>query len=161
MLFCFRRYPLKITTRKQVILSDFKSMNIKLLKKILYKIIVVTPCLFLLATTSLKAQVGIGTTTPSSKLEVVGVGTTSATTSLKVGNASSTVLSVRNDGLIEMSSTTQGFLPPRMTYAQREAIASPAIGLMVYCSNCGPGTGEPQYYNGSAWVNMIGGIALT
>ena len=126
-----------------------------------YKIVIFATCLFLLAITGIEAQVGIGTTTPSSKLEVVGAGTTSATTSLKVGNASSTILTVRNDGLVEVSSTTQGFLPPRMTYAQREAIASPATGLMVYCSNCGPGTGEPQFYNGSAWVNMIGGIALT
>lgn len=30
---------------------------------------------------------------------------------------------------------TRGFLPPRMTYAQRTAIASPATGLMVYQTN--------------------------
>ena len=62
--------------------------------------------------------------------------------------------------MLDVSSTTKGFLPPRMTYAQRDAITSPATGLMVYCSNCGPGTGEPQFYNGSSWVNMIGGTAL-
>jgi uncharacterized protein (TIGR02145 family) len=28
-------------------------------------------------------------------------------------------------------------------------------GLMVYCTNCG--SGEPQYYNGASWVNMLGG----
>ena len=84
------------------------------------------------ATTGTEAQVGIGTTTPSSKLEVVGAGTTSATTSLKVGNASSTILTVRNDGLVEVSSTTQGLLPPRMTSTQRGAITSPATGLVVY-----------------------------
>ncbi len=32
-----------------------------------------------------------------------------------------------------IQSTTQGFLPPRMTNAQRLAIAAPAIGLCVYC----------------------------
>ena len=63
--------------------------------------------------------------------------------------------------MLDVSSTTKGFLPPRMTYAQRDAITSPATGLMVYCSNCGPGTGEPQFYNGSSWVNMIGGTALS
>jgi hypothetical protein len=62
---------------------------------------------------------------------------------------------------LDISSTSQGFLPPRMTYAQRQAISSPAIGLMIYCTNCGPGTGEPQFYNGTVWVNMIGGTALT
>jgi len=33
---------------------------------------------------------------------------------------------------LEMVSTTQGFLPPRMTTAQRNAIASPAAGLIVF-----------------------------
>ena len=34
--------------------------------------------------------------------------------------------------LIEMSSTTMGFLPPRMTTTEKNAIASPAAGLVVY-----------------------------
>lgn len=34
--------------------------------------------------------------------------------------------------VLEASSTTQGFLPPRMTTAQRDAIASPAVGLLIY-----------------------------
>jgi len=78
------------------------------------------------------AQVGIGTTTPSSKLEVTGAGTTSATTALKVGNASSTILTVRNDGMVEVSSTTQGFLPPRMTTSQRNSIVTPVEGLLIF-----------------------------
>jgi len=36
---------------------------------------------------------------------------------------------------LSIHSTTQGFLPPRMTNAQRLAIASPAVGLMVYCTD--------------------------
>ena len=78
-------------------------------------------------------------------LAQVGIGTTSPDASAK----------------FEISSTSQGFLPPRMTYAQRQAISNPAIGLMVYCTDCGPGTGEPQYFNGTAWVNMIGGAGLS
>ena len=61
--------------------------------------------------------------------------------------------------VLEANSTTQGFLPPRMTFAQRQAIQSPVSGLIVYCTNCGP-SGQPQYYDGSAWVNMIGGTAI-
>ena len=61
---------------------------------------------------------------------------------------------------LEVSSTTKGFLPPRMTYAQRNEIATPAQGLMVYCTDCGE-RGEPEYYNGSAWVNLIGGAATS
>ena len=56
--------------------------------------------------------------------------------------------------VLEASSTTQGFLPPRMTGVQRDAISSPATGLMVYCTTCG--SGEPEFYNGTAWVNMVG-----
>jgi hypothetical protein len=33
---------------------------------------------------------------------------------------------------VQIDSTTQGFLPPRMTETQRTAIASPATGLIVY-----------------------------
>jgi hypothetical protein len=36
---------------------------------------------------------------------------------------------------LQLDATTQGFLPPRMTNAQRLAIASPAIGLIVYCTD--------------------------
>jgi hypothetical protein len=34
--------------------------------------------------------------------------------------------------ILTMESTTQGFLPPRMTTTQKNAIASPATGLVVY-----------------------------
>lgn len=37
--------------------------------------------------------------------------------------------------VLQADSTTKGFLPPRMTEAQRLAIASPAVGLMVYQTN--------------------------
>jgi hypothetical protein len=59
---------------------------------------------------------------------------------------------------LDLESTSQGFLPPRMTADQRDAIVSPATGLMFYCSNCGP-RGELQIYNGSIWTNAIGGVA--
>ena len=59
---------------------------------------------------------------------------------------------------LDITSTTQGFLPPRMTEAQRNAINTPALGLMVYCTDCGA-NGEPQHYNGTSWVNMLGDAA--
>ena len=56
------------------------------------------------------AQVGIGTTTPDAS------------------------------AALDITSTTQGLLPPRMTKVQLEAIASPIEGLMVYCIDCVPKT---------------------
>lgn len=50
---------------------------------------------------------------------------------------------------LELSATDKGFLPPRMTAAQRTAIASPATGLMVYQTD---GTTGLYVYSGSAWI---------
>jgi hypothetical protein len=68
----------------------------------------------------------------------VGIGTTAPDASAK----------------LEVSSTSQGFLPPRLTSAQRAAIASPAAGLMVYQAN---GTRGIYYYDGTAWINLTNG----
>lgn len=56
---------------------------------------------------------------------------------------------------LEVSSTTQGFLPPRMEKAQIKAIKNPEEGLMVYCLDCKP---KGVYYNdGKAFVNLDNG----
>jgi len=51
---------------------------------------------------------------------------------------------------LEMVSTTQGFLPPRMTDAQIRAIASPANGLIAYNTT----TDHLCVYQGGAWVRI-------
>jgi hypothetical protein len=51
---------------------------------------------------------------------------------------------------LDITSTTQGFLPPRLTKIERNAIAAPATGLVVWCTNCGV-AGELQFFNGTAW----------
>jgi hypothetical protein len=61
----------------------------------------------------------------------VGIGTTSPSAS----------------ALLDVSSTTQGLLPPRMTGVQRDAISSPAAGLMIYNTT----TNKLNFYNGTAW----------
>lgn len=59
---------------------------------------------------------------------------------------------------LDVSSTSKGFLPPRMTHAQKTAIVSPVAGLTVWCTDCGS-KGEMQLYNGYAWTNLVGGTA--
>ena len=60
---------------------------------------------------------------------------------------------------LEINSTNSGLLPPRMTAAQRDSIANPVAGLIVYCTNCGI-TGDMQYYDGSAWRSMNMGLGV-
>lgn len=50
--------------------------------------------------------------------------------------------------LVTMVSTTKGFLPPRMTSAQRTAIGSPATGLIVYQTD---GSAGLYVRNAAAW----------
>jgi hypothetical protein len=53
--------------------------------------------------------------------------------------------------ILTMESTTQGFLPPRMTAAQRTAIASPAEGLIVYQTDSVIGL---YIYSSSTWRSL-------
>jgi len=78
---------------------------------------------------------------------------TVATTAQSVGiNADGSTANA--SAMLDISSTTKGLLPPRMTTTQRDAITAPAAGLMIYCTNCGI-NGELQVYDGTAWTNMI------
>ncbi|MEI7983706.1 MAG: hypothetical protein WCI71_18810, partial [Bacteroidota bacterium] len=55
--------------------------------------------------------------------------------------------------ILDAKSTEKGFLPPRMTSAQMNAIASPASGLMVCCTDCGPnGSGTLAMYADGIWL---------
>ena len=99
----------------------------------------------------------LNSTVTGSSLTSVGT-LNSATVNGKVIVGASSAASA--SAVLEVSSTTQGFLPPRMTYAQKTAIVSPPQGLMIYCTNCGT-NGEPEYFNGTSWVNMVGGTAAS
>lgn len=52
---------------------------------------------------------------------------------------------------VAINSTTKGFLFPRMTTTQRDAISSPATGLSIFNTS----TNTFNYYNGSAWVQSF------
>ncbi|WP_199724392.1 phage tail protein [Taibaiella sp. KBW10] len=51
---------------------------------------------------------------------------------------------------LEINSTTQGVLVPRMTAAQRIAISSPANGLLVYQTDGAAGF----YFYNSSWISL-------
>jgi hypothetical protein len=53
--------------------------------------------------------------------------------------------------IVAMNSTTKGALFPRMTSAQRTAIASPATGLLVYQTD---GTEGFYVYSGGSWKSL-------
>jgi uncharacterized protein (TIGR02145 family) len=53
---------------------------------------------------------------------------------------------------LDVSSTTKGFLPPRMTVAQRNSISNPVAGLQIWCIDCK----QLQVYDGSTWINIGG-----
>jgi hypothetical protein len=56
-----------------------------------------------------------------------------------------------SSAILEAVSTTKGFLPPRMTTTQKNAISSPAAGLVVYDTD----TNKLCCYNGSTWNDLF------
>lgn len=59
---------------------------------------------------------------------------------------------------LDVQSTTQGMLIPRMTESQRDLIASPATGLLVYQTD---GTAGFYFFDGTAWTSLNGGGGTT
>jgi hypothetical protein len=64
----------------------------------------------------------------------------------------SNVASPNASAQLQIDSSTQGFLPPRMTNAQRTAIGTPAIGLIVYCTDAVEGL---YVYKSTGWTFVI------
>jgi hypothetical protein len=60
-------------------------------------------------------------------------------------------LLVNASAQLQVDSTTKGFLPPRMTTTQKNAISSPASGLMVYDTD----TNKLCCYNGTSWNDLF------
>ena len=76
--------------------------------------------IFVLLQMCLYAQVGIGTATPDAS------------------------------AVLDASSITQGLLPPRMTTVQRDAISSPAEGLVIYNTT----TKGLEFKSSTGWVSL-------
>lgn len=68
-----------------------------------------------------------------------------------VDPAATQALSIRQQSAsLEVISTTKGFLLPRMTTTQKNAITTPATGLQVYDTTLN----QINVYNGTAWVGV-------
>jgi hypothetical protein len=77
-----------------------------------------------------------GASTPTERVRIdrngnVGIGTTAPEAT----------------AILHVASSTKGFLPPRLSTTQRNAITSPAEGLMIYNQT----TNKLNFYNGTAW----------
>ena len=79
------------------------------------------------------------TTLGAEKARITGTGNLLLGTTTDVGTS-----------ILTMDSTTKGFLRPRMTTVQRDAIVSPATGLSIYNTT----TNRVNYYNGTAWTEI-------
>jgi uncharacterized protein (TIGR02145 family) len=121
-----RRYGLH--RDKQSFVSTLNIFNIKFFYIMKLKQFFLTLAAVLTVSVSF-AQVGIGTNTPDP----------------------SSILDVNVDNL--PANAKKGFLPPRMTSTQRDAISGPASGLVIYniTVNC------LQWWNGSGWFNACTG----
>jgi len=83
-------------------------------------------------------------------------GTVNGATNFTDGLSGNTILagsgSISSSAALEVSSTTKGFLPPRMTESQRNSISTPATGLMVYQTDGDEGL---YIYKSFGWVQII------
>jgi hypothetical protein len=55
--------------------------------------------------------------------------------------------------MLDVKSDTKGMLIPRMTTTRRDAISSPATGLMIYNTS----TNAFNFYNGTTWIEIKAG----
>lgn len=82
--------------------------------------------------------------TPTLVTPVLGAATG---TSLALGST------LNASSIVDLTSTTKGFLPPRMTSTQRDAIGTPATGLQIFNTD----SGKNNVYNGTSWVEVGSG----
>jgi hypothetical protein len=77
-------------------------------------------------------QIVIGYSTTGLGSNTTVIGNSSTTLTALYGSLITGGTSVNASAQLQVDSTTKGFLPPRMTAAQRTAIGTPATGLIVY-----------------------------
>ena len=103
------------------------------------------------ATISKSVAIGYGAlVTTSNTMVLGGIGADA----LRVAVGAKTA---HTSSILDLTSTTQGFLPPRMTGAQAEAISSPAEGLLVFATDGSGATITSKGwwgYESATWVKL-------
>lgn len=112
-------------------------------------------------------NIGVGTPAPKSKLDIEGglavgttySGTTEAPTNGAIieGNVGIGTNNPDGSAALEVNSTTQGFLPSRLSRAEMLSILSPAEGLVVYNTS----QKTLNVFDGTYWVDMNGVLVAT
>ena len=69
---------------------------------------------------------------------------------------SSSAITPDVSSILEMRTSTKGLLMPRLTTTERDAIASPATGLIIYNTTAS----KFNFYNGSTWITMFSGSSV-
>ena len=118
------------------------------------------PCLILNSTSGTASKVGLNL--DSSKLYISEETNGSLNwghrimVNTKVGGlvvlnntAAGSIAALNASAVLQADSTTRGFLPPRMTTTQKNAIATPASGLVVYDTTLN----TLNFYNGTTWAD--------
>lgn len=97
-------------------------------------------------------NLAIGTGSAARVIKFHTAGTTTANERMRIDAAGSVGIGTsapNASAIVDITSTTDGLLIPRMTSAQKNAISSPATGLMIYQTDAPAGF---YYYNSSAWT---------
>jgi len=96
-----------------------------------------------------------GSGTPDFTNRIISNSTTFSIPGITINNATHNVGigtgSPGTSNLLELSSTSKGFVLPRMTKGQRNAITSDVAGMVIFQTDLTPGL---RVYNGTNWMRF-------
>ncbi len=88
----------------------------------------------------------IGSSATINPWTLSGTNTYNTTGNVGIGSSSPSA-----SALLDVSSSSKGILIPRMTASQKNAIASPTTGLLIFQTDA---PSDFYYYNGSSWMSL-------
>jgi len=102
--------------------------------------------LYVQANDNTKAGIRIANASGGTAIDLFGSGAATFSSTIITGGTTANA-----SAQLQADSTTKGFLPPRMTAAQRTAIGTPAAGLIVYQTDSVEGL---YIYSGASWKSL-------